>query len=94
MAQATVVYSNVARAGGAQGNLFNGTKFWFSHNVPQRSWFVAQVEVRTHTNAERIRQEHVDADIPQSNGGQVVKDEKEADVKLVDHKKSPFPPNT
>ena len=41
---AAVVYEGVPNAQGETGTLFQGQKMWFSATVPQRKWFVANVE--------------------------------------------------
>ena len=41
---ATVVYEGVPNTQGITGTLFAGQKFWFSRTVPQRSWFIENVE--------------------------------------------------
>lgn len=41
---ATVVYEGVPNTQGVTGTLFAGQKFWFSAQVPQRSWFLENVK--------------------------------------------------
>lgn len=41
---ATVVYEGVPNTEGVTGTLFAGQKFWFSATVPQRRWFIENVE--------------------------------------------------
>ncbi|KAL1966968.1 hypothetical protein VTN77DRAFT_3712 [Rasamsonia byssochlamydoides] len=76
MADEPVVYTDINPNGtsnGTTGTLFEGKKFWLSHNVPQRSRF---------------------KELIQMNGGIVVLQEKDADIKLVDHTKREIPLNT
>jgi len=42
---ARVVYTGVNGHSEVKGSLFEGQKFWFSQKVPQRKWFIEQVEV-------------------------------------------------
>ena len=42
---ATIVYSAATNGSGAKGTLFEGHTFWLSQRVPQRSRFVAEIEV-------------------------------------------------
>lgn len=44
---AQVVYTGVNGQSELKGSLFEGQKFWFSQKVPQRKWFIEQVEVST-----------------------------------------------
>lgn len=44
---AHVVYTGVNGQSELKGSLFEGQKFWFSQKVPQRQWFVEQVEAST-----------------------------------------------
>lgn len=43
---ATIIYDVAANGTGQPGTLFQGLTFWLSQRVPQRSRFIAQVEVR------------------------------------------------
>jgi len=42
---ARVVYTGVNDKSGLEGSLFQGQKFWFAQKVPQRHWFMEQVQV-------------------------------------------------
>ena len=42
---ATIVWSAATNGSGAKGTLFEGNTFWLSQRVPQRSRFVAEIEV-------------------------------------------------
>ena len=51
MLMATVVYSDLANQGlELQGTLFQGLKFWLAQRVPQRSRFVADIQVSSSHN--------------------------------------------
>ena len=43
---AQVVYTAVNDQSELKGSLFQGQRIWFSQKVPQRTWFIKQVEVR------------------------------------------------
>jgi hypothetical protein len=45
MAVPKTVYSN-AEPSGVSSTLFDGTKFWLSYNVPQRTRFIEAIQVR------------------------------------------------
>ena len=42
---ATIVYNVPTNGTGLRGTLFEGLTFWLSQRVPQRSRFVAEIEV-------------------------------------------------
>ena len=42
---AEIVYTAVTDASGLHGTLFQGSKFWLSQKVPQRSRFIEQIKV-------------------------------------------------
>ena len=42
---ATIVYNVPNNGAGLRGTLFEGLTFWLSQRVPQRSRFVAEIEV-------------------------------------------------
>lgn len=86
---AEIVFSGVAEDAGLQGTLFQGMRFWLSHKVPQRSRFVNEVRVSIHPSR-ALRT--VNADCLQTNGGEVVPLEKQADVTIVDHARKEIPP--
>ena len=44
---ARVVYTGVNGQSEVKGSLFEDKKFWFSQKIPQRKWFIEQVEVST-----------------------------------------------
>ena len=43
---AKIILSGVSDDADVQGTLFQGTKFWISHKVPQRSRFISDVKVK------------------------------------------------
>ncbi|KAL2012190.1 hypothetical protein VTN00DRAFT_4908 [Thermoascus crustaceus] len=72
MASAKVVYAGV-NPNGESGTLFEGKKFWLSHNVPQRNRFKELIK---------------------NNGGVIVLQDHQADIKLVDHLRRELAPDT
>lgn len=93
---ARVVYTGVNGQSEVRGSLFESQKFWFSQKVPQRKWFIEQVEVSTGklNTAPNYAICVSDFVLPKSNGGVVVPLEKQADIKLVDHTRQELAPDT
>ena len=79
---AHIVYSGAAQPAEGNNGIFAGIKFWISHNVPQRSRFVDDVNVKRSFMSGVFERR---ADKTQSNGGRISQLEKQADVMIVDH---------
>lgn len=63
---ARVVYTGIDCQHELKGSLFEGQKFWFSQKVPQRKWFMEQVEVSaTGLLTTELSQWHSDLCYPQ-----------------------------
>lgn len=88
---AEVVFTGVSDHTGVQGNLFQGTKFWLSHKVPQRSRFINDIKVSL-TNGDLTDPKLLT--LCQANGGEVLPTEKHADLKIVDHARKEALPGT
>ncbi|KAI4200023.1 MAG: hypothetical protein LQ346_002454 [Caloplaca aetnensis] len=56
---AQTIYTGVTDAEGVEGTLFQGSRFWLSQKVPQRKWFIEEVEA----NGGKITHLEKDADI-------------------------------
>lgn len=78
-------------SGNSNGSLlFEGKQFWLSQNVPQRSRFKELIEVCFYTFVLFYSK----LTVLQANGGIVRLQEKDADIKLVDHTRKNLPSDT
>ena len=74
-----------AESNAANDTLFQGTKFWLSQRVPQRSRFLEQIRVCAWALCPTTSALSPTDHTAQANGGVVVPLENKADIKIVDH---------